>query len=179
MESDTALERVNFFTGQLLSVADLTVEQEYFLSKHRRHNRYLHGWGVVSGLKVSVPDSSGIVVEPGVAIDCAGNEILVCSQARLKIPRKSNAFFVVLQYTETGTSPVPMVSSLASATDEELVFTRIREGFNIDIANTDPSSGHRGKGTGTPGCGCPHPLCIAHIKKGLHGWKVELRGRRV
>src|SRR6266849_5010070 len=87
MDPDTTLERLNYFQGQLLSVSDLTAEQDYFLAKHRRHNRYLHGWGVVSGLKVTMPDSSEIVVEPGAAIDCAGNEIHVGAQLRLKIPK--------------------------------------------------------------------------------------------
>ena len=178
MDPDTTLERLNYFQGQLLSVSDLTAEQEYFLAKHRRHNRYLHGWGVVSGLKVTMPDSSEIVVEPGVAIDCAGNEIHVGAQLRLKIPKSPDVHFVVLQYTETKTSPVPNVLASARTTAQELMFTRIREGFLIDIADVDPTSDHGRNGTGTPGCGRLHQLCIARLKKGLHSWNVELRGRR-
>ncbi|MEO8418319.1 MAG: hypothetical protein ABI475_06315 [Methylophilaceae bacterium] len=178
MEQDTALERVNYFPGQLLSVSDLRVEQAYFLAKLRRHNRYLHGWGVVSGLKVAMANSSEIVVDPGVAIDCAGNEIHVCAQLRFKIPKTLDVHFVVLQYTESETSPISNAFGSAPTLFEELTFTRIREGFLIDIVDIDPTSGHRGKGTGTPGCGCLHQLCIARLKQGLHGWKVELRGRR-
>jgi hypothetical protein len=178
MDPDTTLERLYYFQGQLLSVSDLTAEQEYFLAKHRRHNRYLHGWGVVSGLKVTTPDSSEIVVEPGVAIDCAGNEIHVGAQLRLKIPKGPDVHFVLLQYTETEISPVPKVLASAPTTAQELVFTRIREGFLIDIADVDPTSDHRRNGTGTPGCGRLHQLCIARLKKGLHSWNVELRGRR-
>lgn len=175
MDQDTALERVNYFQGQLLSVSDLSAEQAYFLAKFRRHNRYLHGWGVVSGLKVGMANSSEIVVEPGVAIDCAGNEIHVCAQLRFKIPKNLDVLFVTLQYTETETSPIP--NALGSAS-EELTFTRIREGFLIDIVDVDPMSGHRGKGTGTPGCGCLHKMCIARIEKGRQGWKIALKGRR-
>ena len=47
MDADTALERVKYFQGQMLSVSDLEAEQEYFLARLRRHNRHLHGWGVV------------------------------------------------------------------------------------------------------------------------------------
>src|SRR5260370_5017802 len=150
MDPDTALERLNYFQGQLLSVSDLTAEQEYFLAKLRRHNRYLHGWGVVSGLRVTMANSSEIVVEPGVAIDCFGNEIHLCAQLRLKIPKNSAVHFVVLQYAETETSPVPNALGSAPAIAGEPTFTRIREGFLIDIANVDPTSDHRSKGTGTP-----------------------------
>ena len=46
------LERVHYFPRQLLTVADMTTDQNYFLEKLRRHNRFLHGWGVVCGLEV-------------------------------------------------------------------------------------------------------------------------------
>lgn len=44
-------ERVNYFYGQLLGVREFQSEQSFFLEKHRLHNRYLHGYGVVCGLE--------------------------------------------------------------------------------------------------------------------------------
>lgn len=46
-------ERVKYFYGQLLGVREFQSEQSYFREKHRLHNRYLHGYGVVCGLAVS------------------------------------------------------------------------------------------------------------------------------
>ena len=46
------IERNRYFAGQLLDETDLTEEQLYFREKNRRHNRLLHGWGIVSGLGV-------------------------------------------------------------------------------------------------------------------------------
>lgn len=44
----------------------------------RLHNKYLHGFGVVCGLKVKCGDNrNGIVVETGVALDCEGYMIRV------------------------------------------------------------------------------------------------------
>lgn len=40
MNQDTALERVNYFQGQLLSVSGLRAEQAYFLAKLQRHNLF-------------------------------------------------------------------------------------------------------------------------------------------
>jgi hypothetical protein len=178
MDPETVLERVNYFQGQILSVSDLKAEQEYFLARLRHHNRHLHGWGVVRGLTVRILNHSEIVVEPGVAIDCAGNELHVCAQSRFKIPQNGKVHFVVLGYAETGIAPIPNASGSASTIPEELTFTRIREGFRIDIVDVDPMLGHRGKGTGTSGCGHLHPICIASLKKSLQGWKVEQKGRR-
>ncbi|HEX5062214.1 MAG TPA: hypothetical protein VFV99_22745 [Kofleriaceae bacterium] len=47
-------ERVKYFYGQLLGVREFQSEQSYFREKHRLHNRYLHGYGVVCGLGVSL-----------------------------------------------------------------------------------------------------------------------------
>ena len=178
MNPDIALERVNYFPGQLLSASDLKTEQEYFLGRLRRHNRYLHGWGVVSGLTVSVGNSAEIVITPGVAIDCHGNEIHVCPKLRFPIPNGPKLQFVVIQYAETETSPTPALGGSAGPPTGELSFTRIREGFHIDIIGVDPTSDHRGKGPGTPGCGRLHQLCLARLRKSPRSWKVELKGRR-
>ena len=50
------LKRPHFFAGQLLDAATLQGEQDYHRDKLRRHNRILHGFGIVSGL--------GVYVEP-------------------------------------------------------------------------------------------------------------------
>ena len=45
-------ERLKFFYGQLLGVADFQIEQRFFLEKLRLHNRCFHGVGIVCGLEV-------------------------------------------------------------------------------------------------------------------------------
>jgi hypothetical protein len=177
-EIETELERVNYFQGQLLSAADLQVEQEYFLARLRRHNRYMLGWGVVSGLTVTTASSTEVVVEPGLAIDCVGNEIHMCAEVRLPVARVPDTQFVVIRYAETKTSPIPLASVEAISAGGELAYSRIREGFFIEVVGTDPTSSHRGKGTGTPGCGRLHGVCIARLKKTARSWKVEQRGGR-
>lgn len=175
MAVDTPLERLNFFQGQLLSAEDLRAEQAYFLEKLRRHNRHLHGWGVVSGLRVALVGGAEVVVGPGVAIDCAGNEIHVCAESRLALPGAAGVCFVALSHVESEVAPVP---ALAGGTVEGPAFARIREGFRVEIAEADPVGGHRGRGAGTPGCGEPHPLCIARLRRGRRGWTLALCGRR-
>src|SRR5437763_12565702 len=88
------LKRLNYFHGQMLGANDLRTEQAYFREKIKLHNRCLHGYGTVCGLKLAtVPeerDCGGdgeqgssdrhrlrLVLEAGLALDCEGNEIIV------------------------------------------------------------------------------------------------------
>jgi hypothetical protein len=50
--SHSTLEFVRYFPRQLLTADDMRAADEYFREKMRRHNRMLHGWGVVCGCKV-------------------------------------------------------------------------------------------------------------------------------
>ena len=80
--------RPRFFAGQLLTEDDLQLLTDYVGHKNRLHNRRLFGAGVVCGLEVSChPCGKGqVIVHPGYALDCCGNDLmLACAQA-LDIP---------------------------------------------------------------------------------------------
>jgi hypothetical protein len=83
-----APERVRYFARQLLTPVDLKQEQDYFREKLRRHNRLLHGWGVVCGAKVTgvpdpAPENKGkwkpwlLTVSPGFILSPEGDEIFL------------------------------------------------------------------------------------------------------
>jgi hypothetical protein len=75
----SALERVRYYPRQLLTADDLAGDQEYHRQKMRRHNRFLHGWGVVCGLEVKAFPEQGhpwqVRVCPGYAVGPQGDEI--------------------------------------------------------------------------------------------------------
>lgn len=83
------LARLRYFHGQPLGALDLRREQAYHRDHARLHNRLLHGWGFVCGLEVEVaprrdpreceddPTTAEVIVHPGAAIDCRGDDILV------------------------------------------------------------------------------------------------------
>lgn len=79
--SATLLERVNFFNRQLLTANDMTTECDYFRQKLRRHDRFMHGWGVVCGLAVTAAPVAGtawrVEIGPGYALGPYGDEIFV------------------------------------------------------------------------------------------------------
>jgi hypothetical protein len=81
-----------YFRGQLLTEKDLSDEQDYFREKLRRHNRLLHGWGVVCGLRVTPAEKGcAVVVSPGYALDPCGDEILLEEETLLRIPAEGRA----------------------------------------------------------------------------------------
>ena len=83
--------RLRWFTGRFITARDLTDEQEYHLDRHRLHNRLLHGWGVVCGLEVHPHDKADcahewVWVDPGIAIDCRGREIILPHREAVRWP---------------------------------------------------------------------------------------------
>jgi len=79
------LERPRYYARQLITPVELTLEQQYFRDKLRRHNRLLHGWGVVCGAQVClvVDDTTRgflpwtVSVQPGYVLGPYGDEILI------------------------------------------------------------------------------------------------------
>jgi hypothetical protein len=74
-----------YFCGQLLTDADLTAGITWSQNKFRLGRRR-DGWGVVCGLDVACgPEDGMVTVRPGYAVDCCGNDIVICSDAQLSI----------------------------------------------------------------------------------------------
>lgn len=73
-------ERNRYFYGKLLDVEQLEKEQHYFNHKRWLLNRLIAGTGVVCGLNIVSGESGEVVIQPGVAIDALGREIVVVDQ---------------------------------------------------------------------------------------------------
>lgn len=136
------IERIRYFARQLLDEADFTQEQEYLRDKARRHNRMLHGWGVVSGLCVESGEAkSELTVGPGYALDSYGNEIVVDDEVTVDLCSEDgdgNAvspgrpLYLAIRYAECLTRPVPG--------GESLEYSRVREGFAVTVLTELPAS---------------------------------------
>jgi hypothetical protein len=85
--ADQGFVRPRFFAGQLLTEDDLEALGGYVVGKNRLHNRMLFGDGVVCGLNVLChPCGTGrVVVKPGYALDCCGNDIMVSCEQELDV----------------------------------------------------------------------------------------------
>ena len=156
-------KRARYFHGMLMTDRDFREEQIYHNEKRKLLNRMLHGWGVVCGLEVKPTDpaSQCVVVDPGLAIDCHGNEILVCEPQTVDLSAKlcrstrskrqddpcaeyrdeeqePTALYVVLRYHESKTDPVPVYAPGGSCEEKTCDYSRTQEGFCIEATDDLP-----------------------------------------
>lgn len=147
-----SLERVRFFPRQLLTADDLRAEQEYSREKQRRHNRLLHGWGVVCGLEVVLDPQAGplaVRICPGYALGPFGDEIFVPEAAQLDLtycarpsgdpcnpeypvpPPTGTPILVMIRYAECRTRPMRTLPAGCGCDETACEYSRIRDGFEI------------------------------------------------
>jgi hypothetical protein len=115
----------------------------------RFHNKHLHGWGIVCGLRVTCgPDDEGaprthVTVHPGYAIDCEGDDIRLDEDATLDILR----MIQILQdrnpndpiLDENGNGEVSMILGLNEARQHLITIEKFRppgNNFQSLIAGT-------------------------------------------
>ncbi len=159
------LARNYYFTGKLLVERDFTDEQRYLIGKDRRHNQRLHGWGAVCGLRVRQHEDpacreSYVIVEPGMAVDCCGREILVTEEQvfpfrqrflewwrgqhgpQTEPDQKPHTLQVTLHYTECPAEDVPVLFDECSPDGGDCAPNRIFESFELGLAVDPKPSGH-------------------------------------
>ncbi len=162
-------ERPHFYAGRLLTAADFQQDQDYFRAKIRLHNRLLHGWGVVTGLQV-LESAGTLIVSAGLALDCAGNELVLAEPKHIALSNVAGRQYVTIQYVEVPTRQQP-------STTGDTQFSNILEDVRIEVTSTDPASGHSGSAVNVA-CGVDHPLCLAMITRTGSKWRIGIRRRR-
>ncbi len=82
--------RPRFFCGQLLTDQDLEALTGWTRGRLAL-SRYRDGWGVACGLDVRCdPDPkapAGVIVSPGYAVSCCGEDIVLCKEAKLDLSK--------------------------------------------------------------------------------------------
>lgn len=139
-------ERNRFFYGKLLTVRDFEAEQKYFNDKRRLLNRLTLGEGVVSGLNVVAIDDLTVSVEPGLAIDSYGREIVVGFPVTQKLSMidgftnndYSKNVYLCLDYDEKGKEAVHSVASSATTPESVSEYNRVLESYRLFIKEDDP-----------------------------------------
>src|ERR1043166_5495928 len=101
--SDKSISRINYFSGEFLNKNDFIREQNYHIELLQNHNKYLHTWGIASGLDVVVDeeDSNNIIITQGMAIDDDGNEIILLEKQVISLVGfKGTLYYVTISYHE-------------------------------------------------------------------------------
>lgn len=160
--SDTSgLERVNYFPRQIMTVEDMVTEAEYFREKLRRHNRYLHGWGVVCGLDVTAATATApatVSISGGYALGPYGDEIYVAESVTLDLsrcgpgattdpcepdllhsrPGVGATIFVAIRYSQCLAKPVRAMPAGCACEEEDCEYSRVRDSFEISCLSELP-----------------------------------------
>lgn len=135
-----SIERPHYYQRQYLGAQDFQDEQAYQRDMRRRHNLAQHQWGIVTGLEL-VGDTTGVSVQPGMAVDGFGREIVVF--APYTIPTEAyrgdgQYHSVWLQYAEL---PITTVQTGYAACDAGNQYNRVAETYQIVVDPRSPYDG--------------------------------------
>lgn len=145
---NAGLERVRYFARQLITAEDMRAEQEYFLERLRRHNRLLHGWGVVSGLEVQPAPSSApwrVRIAPGCALTPQGDEISFAEPQMFDLATgaagsASQTVFLAARFVEQNSHAVRVHPVGCACTDGACEYSRIQDDFEFGVLTALPES---------------------------------------
>jgi hypothetical protein len=129
------VKRLNYFNHQFLVDTDFRDEQDYHVEMRRRHNRYMHGWGVAEGLLVERNGERQILVTPGMAIDRDGREMILLEARALNVAplERAGHVYAVVSYREEGAGQQSDGGQLPN-------YTRMVEMAVISITHHHPPS---------------------------------------
>lgn len=125
------LRRVNPFEGLMIDAAVWRDAHEYHRGLLRLHHQALHGVGIIQGLEVELTGTgTTLLIQPGVALDPAGNFIVVTQPTPYRIEsRQAGMVYLIIQFREVLAEP----SAYAPGQP-----TRIVEGFRIQERDRPP-----------------------------------------
>lgn len=148
MPDITDIERLNYYEGEYLGAVDFEAEQEYHRDMRRRHNIGPHTWGIVTGLDVAQFLNGGpnnevdVYIQPGVAVDGFGREIVVLNPAQLTaemfadFPSKQT-LTVWIGYAQQLINPD---SDTCASSSQNNAFSRVQESYQIVIDPIPPTN---------------------------------------
>jgi hypothetical protein len=157
------------FRVSSITAEDMRAEQEYFREKLRRHNRYLHGWGVVCGCSVEAyPDKDHpwqVRVCPGYLITPQGDEVLIGEQVKFDLAgerlqaydpcvrvsscqptgarpagEKPTTIYLAVCYAECETRPVRIHAAGCGCDEAACEYSRVRDSFELALLTEPPAS---------------------------------------
>jgi len=148
MADITDIERLNYYEGEYLGAVDFEAEQEYHRDMRRRHNIGPHTWGIVTGLDIAQFPNGGpnnevdVLIQPGVAVDGFGREIVVFSPYQLTAEMFSDfsakqTLTVWIGYSQQMLNPD---SDTCASANQSNAYSRVQESFQVVIQPIPPTS---------------------------------------
>jgi hypothetical protein len=158
-------ERPRYYPRQLVTPDDMTLEQDYFRAKLRRHNRYLHGWGVVCGAEVVAANKPWkVIVKAGYILGPYGDEIFIATDQCIDVTRKCTPAetpgdecleappppppsdeprFIAIRYVENKSRLIRVPLGGCGCEENTCEYSRLTDGYEICVIDYCPDS-HKG-----------------------------------
>jgi hypothetical protein len=163
-------ERPRFFPRQLITPDDLTLGQDYMRNKVRRLTRFMFGWGIVCGARVTKPQQAQpwkVNIGRGYILGPYGDEILIerdrCFDLRTRcttaasgdacaeisdpwcndLPRdtpKGGKVYIAVRCKEVMSRPVRVQPIGCGCGDNQCEYSRWRDGYEICVLDKCPGS---------------------------------------
>lgn len=149
----TDIERLNYYEGEFLGAVDFQAEQEYHRDMRRRHNLGQHTWGIVTGLELAQPPNGNmdgaytevdVYLQPGMAVDGFGREIVVLNQSQLtpsmfaafaaSSPSTPVLMYVWICYQQALLEPPADACTSMNVSD---AYARVQETYTLTVTATN------------------------------------------
>jgi len=190
-------ERPRYYSRQLVTPDDMTLEQDYFRAKMRRHNRFLHGWGVVCGARVVAANQPWmVIVKSGYILGPYGDEIYIecdrcvdvrvpctpappstgdCQEAQPALAAGATQY-VTVQYQEIPTRLIRVPLGGCGCEDSSCEYSRFRDSYQICILDHCPNPSPVPKFDPANGPAPDCPTCPAEPWVALASFTVDDKG---
>lgn len=181
-----------YFDGKFLLAEDFNLQSDYHRGQQQLHNSLLHGTGTVCGLKLVEHPSPGcqreyLVLEPGMAIDCCGRQIVVPERTLVRVAERlaedpdlaaqldgSRHLVIGLKACDHGVDPVPAILPGCKDPGEPAEFGRIAEDFELSLAAVDPSESRAPQAPTVPKLSWAHTIALGgQLPRAVHDNAAE------
>lgn len=166
-DQESGLERLRFFPRQVVRADDLNSAHDYHREKLRRHNRFLHGWGVVCGCDVRPAPRQGkpwlLQICPGYLITPQYDEVLIGSEALFDVascliestdpcafsrpcppitrrPRPVKKLYLSVRYVECETRPTQVAPAGCTCDEADCEYARVRDAYEFCCLESLPGT---------------------------------------
>lgn len=125
------LDRIRYWQGQLLSAGDLVEQMASVAEQRRLHDRTVHrAVGVAVGLSVKLANGE-LLLDCGLAYDCAGRTLLVAETRAVPLPGKLDRAYSLVIFADArapGGADVALIPSASRSGRDEVVLARVATG---------------------------------------------------
>ena len=151
---------LNVHFGMLMGVDEFRAEQGFHLGRSRRHQRLMHGTGVVAGYAVEFDaETFDLRVTPGLAVDGLGRDLVLEQDQCVNLVQwwlqhqKDDAFDdlaslhdatfdldVTVGYATCLTQPVPAIAEPCAGQASDIAYARVCETVGLQMVRRRPTT---------------------------------------